>query len=133
MPVREGAEGVGAHKQEKPSLGRQGCSQRGERVDGEVGSRAGRFRSIGKGELEARLAGDGQAGHGDAVLKAGRGTGGLERLQADGSEKNPIKFESPPGGAGDGHMAEMRRIEAASEEGDALAVGGGWDPGDMVT
>jgi hypothetical protein len=61
-------------------------------------------------------------------VEAGSGTGGLERLQADGSEEDLIESECPLRGVCDGEMTEVGRVEAAAEEsyahGDMLS--GGW-------
>ena len=43
----------------------------------------------------------------------------LERLCADRSEEDSIELERCLGGSRDGQMTEMRRVEAASEKGDA--------------
>ena len=93
-----------------------------EGFDGEVGSACGAGR-VEKREAKALLAGDGEAGHGYTVFKAGGGSSGLQWLQADGREENPIEMESLHGGVGHGHMAHVRRVETASEKGHARAAG----------
>jgi hypothetical protein len=74
---------------------------------------------VGEGDLKARLVLDGQAGHLDAVCEAGCGAQRLEGLKAYWSEKHPIQVERLAGRASDGKMAEVGRVETASEEGDA--------------
>jgi hypothetical protein len=60
---------------------------------------------------------DGEAGHGYAVFEAGGRALGFERLKAYGGEEDSIEAEGLPRGFGDGKVAEVRGIEAASEEG----------------
>jgi len=74
------------------------------------------------------FAGDGELDHGCAVFEAGAGAAGFQGLKADRGEEDSIERESLPGGVGDGQMAEVGRVEAASEEsyahGDMVADGG---------
>jgi len=132
MPLVERAEGVGAEEQEERGFLRQGIAEAGQSIDGKVWGGAGWLGSVGQGDLKTGVAGDGQASHGHTVLEAGGGSSGFQRLQADGREEHPIEMESSLGGAGHGHMADMRRVETASEKGHVRATGWGWTHWDMV-
>src|SRR5208282_3273084 len=78
MPVLQGQERVGAQKAEKLTVWGQVSLECDERVKSVVGGVVGRvfgcvvlFGSVGEGESEAGLVGDGETRHGDAVLEAG--------------------------------------------------------------
>ena len=103
-----------------PSGGSSGA-QVEEGLEGEVGS-AGGLRRIGKRNGEARLVGDGQAGHGQAVSKAAVDPWGLERLRADRGKEHGIEAERRTGSARHGQMTQMGRVKTAAEEGDATAA-----------
>lgn len=66
MPAGQAKEGVGANKTEEFGRGWQGVAEGQEGVDCVVGPRSG---SVDEGELEGRLIGDGQACHGNPVIK----------------------------------------------------------------
>jgi len=87
-----------------------------ERVDCVVGS-DGVGWCVDEGEFEGWVVMDGETGHGDAVFKAGGVARGFERLEAYGREKNLIEAKGLACGAGDGHVSEVRRVEAPAEEG----------------
>ncbi len=91
-------------------------------VIGSVVRRAVPFGCVDEGKSKARLAVDGEARHGDAIVEAGGGSLRLERLRTDGREEDGVKFESTARGASDSQMAAMRRVETSSKKGDAMAV-----------
>lgn len=75
-----------------------------------------------KRELEGGVAGDGELSHGNAVFKAGGWSTRLEGLETDGCKEDLIESEGLLRGTGDGEMAKVRGIEAATEESCAHGV-----------
>ena len=65
---------------------------------------------------KAGFIGDGEACHGDAIVEACGRSEGLERLRANGGEEDGIEIEERLGGARDGEMTAMGRVETSSEK-----------------
>lgn len=112
---------VGPHEAKQYAFGRYLRSQGEQGFKGEVGS-AGGLGRVGHRNYEAGFTGDGEAGHGEAVFKAGGRSMGLERLRADRGEENGIEIECCAGRARNRQMAKMGRIKTAAEEGHARAA-----------
>ena len=121
MPAAQRKKRVGAHEAKENAVRLKFGAQAEQRLKSEVGS-AGGLWSIGKRNGEARLAGDGQAGHGQAVFKAGGGSMRFERLRSDRGKKHGIQMERGTGSARHCQMTQMRRVKTAAEEGDATAA-----------
>jgi 2-amino-4-hydroxy-6-hydroxymethyldihydropteridine diphosphokinase len=117
IPAADGEERIGAHEAEDLVAGREGGAQGAQRVDGVVRAAVG-ARRVDEGDLHGGLAGDGERGHGDAVVEAGRGPVTLEGLYADGRKEDAIEAETLDGEARQRDVAAMRRVEAAAEEAD---------------
>ena len=130
VPVAEGCKGVGTDEEEELGVGWELLAEGDEGFGGVVGLAVGR-RGVEQGDLKVRLVFYGEAGHGQAVFKGGVMTGGgFQGLCTDGGEEDLVEVEGLPGGAGDGEVAEVGRVKAASEEGCAHEVyGSGWECG----
>ena len=74
--------------------------------------------------LAARIGGKGEVDHGEAVGEAGGRKAGLERLASDWGDEDAIEAKTVGGGAGDGEVAEVGRIEGATEERRSIRVHG---------
>ena len=132
-PVVESAEGVGAEEQMPAGFGRVLGAEVEERIDGVIRLAVRGVGSVGEGECEVGVMGDGEAGHGNAIFEGGGGAGGFERLATDGGEEDKRQTgklvgcsEGLLGSLGDGEMAAVGRVEAASEEDDVERRMGGW-------
>ncbi len=117
-PTGQAEEAVGADEVEDG-----GCGQRlveaAEGFDGVVWFAAGDWGVEGRGG-ESGIGGTGQRDHGQAV-REGRGRAGrLERLATSGGEEDGVELEGVSSGSGYGEMPEMRGVEGAAEQGDAV-------------
>jgi 2-amino-4-hydroxy-6-hydroxymethyldihydropteridine diphosphokinase len=63
--------------------------------------------------------GEGQARHGDSVLKAGRRRFKLERLHGDGGNEHAVECETLPGEAREGNVPVVGRVKASAEKGNS--------------
>jgi len=115
VPAPDAEERVGAHETDDVIGRGKGGAQGTDGIDGVIRP-AVLMGSIDEGKLEAGLALDEQAGHGDPVGEAGLGAVALERLDADRSEEHAIEAEAIHGEACQRNMAAVRRIKAAAEE-----------------
>ncbi len=117
-PVVESLEGVCAEKAVELVVGAEGGFEGSQGVVcvvmGAVGSRL-----IQLGGGEARVRGSGKGDHGEAVCVAGEGRARFQRLASNGCEEDLIEGETVGSGASNGDMAKVRRVETATEEGDA--------------
>lgn len=98
-------------------------AQEAEGIERVVGFETAGVGRVDQREFKAGVICDGETGHGDAILEACGGTGRLEWLEPHGGEENLIDPEGLPGSTRYGDVTEVRRVEAASEEGNALAAG----------
>lgn len=117
IPFADRQKRVGAHQEEDSVVIGEGSAQGTQRVDGVVGAAIGAGR-VNEGELEARLALDGEAGHGHAVGEAGLGAVALERLDADRREEDAVQGQALHSQARQGDVPAMRRVETAAKEAD---------------
>ena len=115
MPAPEAGKGGGAHEAKEDAIWRELSAKGEQSVECVVGD-AGGFRRIGERDGKGGIAGNGEAGHGEAVGEGSGGTLRLERLFADGREEDGFEAERSVGGTSDLEMAEVRRIKTAPEE-----------------
>jgi uncharacterized membrane protein len=120
MPFAKPKKRVGAHETEQDATGRKFGAQRPEGIHGEVGF-SRELWPIDKRNRETRLGGDGQPGHGHAVLEGGNRPLGFKRLCADRSEDDCVQRKSRAGGAGNSQVAQVRWVKTSAEEGDAFS------------
>lgn len=117
-PVADAEEGVGAEDTEELVAGLELMAELGEGVNGVVGGAVGAGR-IDERNFDAGLAGEGEPGHGDAVIE-GRGVVmWLERLGGDGRDQDAVEREPLAGEPREGDMAAMGRVEGSAKQGDA--------------
>ncbi len=119
MPAAKSDQRVGPH-QCKESCRRKLFPQARERVDGVIG-RSARVWSIGKGDGKLRKTLDGQLSHGHAIFKTGCRTRRLKWLNTYRGEEHGIEVQSLLGRQRYADVAQMRGVETASEEGNALS------------
>jgi len=117
LPVAEGAKRVCSQKEKELGVFRLGFAQLNQRVEGVIRSGLVGFWGIEQGQRETGFACNGELDHGGALGEAGGGAGGFERLKSHRGEEDLVERESLTGRAGNGQMAKMGRVEAASEEG----------------
>ena len=125
MPVAQPEERVGAHQAKQRALGREPGAQALQRVDGVIGAKFVLSRGlgrVGKRNLEARLARNGQPRHGQPLLKAGGRSFGLERLHAHRGKQHRIQPERGARRARHGQVTKMGRVETSAEEGHARSA-----------
>ncbi len=123
MPAVQSEKRIGAHEAKQSAVRRECSAQTLKRLQRKVGL-AGGFWRIGKRNSESRLAGNGHLGHGQAVFIAGRRSMRLERLCANRGKEHGIQPKSRTSSARNRQMAQMGRVKAAAEEGNA--TGAGW-------
>ncbi len=107
---------VSADQAEELVFRGEGTEQRGQRVQCVVGLAVG-AGSIQRGRRKARVFAAQQLHHGHAVRVSGVLDAFLQRLRGDGSEKHAVQVKLVCRGPGNGQVAQVRRIEAAAEEG----------------
>lgn len=115
VPLADAQEGISAEKAEEVVGGGEAGSQGADGVDSVVGAVIGAGR-IDEGDFKARLAVDGETGHGDAILVAGLGTIALKGLEANRREQNAVEGEAIHRQPGEGDVATVGRIKAAAEK-----------------
>ena len=123
MPMMKGAEGVRAEKEVPARVCGILAVKTIEGVDGVVRLVVGWVRRVSETDFEARMAGDGEARHGEALLVGRGGAARLEGLAANGREEDAdfVVRRCLKGALscfGNGEMTAVRRVEAASKEND---------------
>jgi hypothetical protein len=94
--------------------------QRDQRVDGVAGAVAARLASV---HHAARLMGESQAAHGQPLRGGGERAAFVPGL-AGGGDVQAAQAQLAHGGARQGHVGVVRRIERAAEQADAWRAGG---------
>ena len=114
IPASDGEPGVSAEKTEDLVIRRERAFEAKHGFDGVVRAVI-REWSVKAGDLDAGIAGEGECGHGDAVLEAGDGRIVLKGLQTDGCDQDAIEVEAVDGEAGERDVSAMRRVKTAAE------------------
>ena len=114
MPGVEFGEGVGADDEDEAVAGMEGL-QGADGIDSVGFSGAVEFDGEG---VEAGLAGEGEAEHGEAIFVGSEIVGGLVRRHGAGNEPDGVEGEQAQCFAGDGKMSLVDGIERAAEESD---------------
>lgn len=114
-PMGKTKKAVGPHEHVSPGARHQ-PTQRDKAIDGVVWL-AVSLRSVQIGHSEARVKRAGQGHHRQALLKAGRCSIWFKWLPASGREEHGLDPKRIRGGARDGEVSSMRRVEASAKEG----------------
>jgi vitamin-K-epoxide reductase (warfarin-sensitive) len=115
MPLTQAKECIGAHEAEQNPLGGNGPSQVDQGLQSIVWFTV-RTGGVSERDLEPSLAGDCQAGHGNAIFKARGRSQRLERLRANRNEDDSVELKRLARRPCHRQMPEVRGIETSPKE-----------------